>query len=124
MQHRIGQYLRLELIYHSQWLQISEIMFNYGPLMPNTAANIDMNNMNSREHLMKLFEWTQSNQYNNNRHVDGTRYVMPEDNALYNNHTSSTDNNQFSLGHNRTANQTVKYSLMIVCLCTLGKICI
>ena len=78
LQYRIGQYLRIELTYHSEWLQMSEIEFDCHPLP------LSMNNL-TIDQKSKLFEWTHSEAYYNGAGQwpanGGTRYIMSDDNA-------------------------------------------
>lgn len=126
LQYRIGQFVRIELIYTDEWLQLSEISFDFNPLPSNLTF----------DQKSQLFEWTHSEAYAASAAGggtgSGTRYVMMagHDNAIQN-HSSDHHNNHHHMGKNKypigsdnQEGQALKYSLIIACLCTLGLVII
>lgn len=120
LQHRIGQFIRIELIYTGEWLQLSEISFDFNTLPSNLT--FDQKN--------QLFEWTHSEAYAISAAAaagistsSGTRYNMMSghDNVMLHNHSSNNiGKNKYPIGNDNQESQAIKYSLIIACLCTLG----
>lgn len=121
LQHRIGQFIKIELIYTGEWLQLSEISFDFN-LLPSDLTF---------DQKSQLFEWTHSEAYaisaaagNSQSTGSGTRYVMM---AGHDNHSSDHHHynigikNKYPIGNDNQEGQALKYSLIIACLCTLGK---
>ncbi|XP_027199924.2 discoidin domain-containing receptor 2-like [Dermatophagoides pteronyssinus] len=124
LQHRIGQFIRIELIYTGEWLQLSEISFDFNTLPSNLT--FDQKN--------QLFEWTHSEAYAISAAAaagistsSGTRYNMMSghDNVMLHNHSSNNiGKNKYPIGNDNQESQAIKYSLIIACLCTLGLVII
>ncbi|OTF77287.1 hypothetical protein BLA29_008643, partial [Euroglyphus maynei] len=119
LQHRIGQFIKIELIYTGEWLQLSEISFDFN-LLPSDLTF---------DQKSQLFEWTHSEAYaisaaagNSQSTGSGTRYVMM---AGHDNHSSDHHHynigikNKYPIGNDNQEGQALKYSLIIACLCTL-----
>ena len=99
LHYHIGRFVRIELTYHSAWLQISEIAFDTRPLSANLSG----------AQVEDLFERLNFDQASDDASASGTRgYMMPEEKSNY-----SVQGNSI--------NWPVKYSLIIGCLCALGK---
>ena len=104
--YRIGRFVRIELTYHSEWLQISEVTFDSQPLSGNLT----------HIQVLDLFDRLNSLQYNQANDDastgGGTRYIMPED-------IHKGGKSYFSVPQD-SPNYTLKY-LLVIFLCTLGK---
>lgn len=109
LQYRVGRFVRIELTYHSEWLQISEVSFDCSPLAGNW----------SHSQVEALFRRLNSPQYslaNDELTAGGTRYIMPED--------KGTGKAAIIPSPQGASNQNMKYSLIIICLCTFGTDCL
>ncbi|KAI2802850.1 DNA damage responsive protein [Blomia tropicalis] len=114
LQYRIGRFIRIELTYHSSWLQLSEVSFDVRPLQDNLS-------LSQIEDLFERLNSFQYNQANDDAATGGTRYIMPEENSL---HNQSGKGGKSFFPVQDASNPTVKYSLIIVCLCTFGLVII
>ncbi|KPM03434.1 hypothetical protein QR98_0018660 [Sarcoptes scabiei] len=150
LENRIGQFVRLELTFESDWILLSEIWFDLidpSPVMKNFTS----------EQLFQVFEWSHSESYRSMmmnakssqskrkttsiatsaasasaiqpNNAGDTRYrVMSEDAIGHGDDDGDDQSSEKLLAKNllqmQSKKQILKYSLIIACLCILGLVII